>query len=230
MTDSAFVFDAPVKSLPIKLSEKRFPVRRVYCVGRNYAEHAKEMGHDSAKEPPFFFTKHPDSLLESGLDMPYPPATSDLHHEIELVVALHKGGANIPTLAALDHVFGYAVGLDMTRRDLQAVAKKKGHPWCTAKAFDHAAPISAISTVEQVGHLSKGAITLEVNGERRQTGDLADMIWNVAETISYLSGLFRLEPGDLIFTGTPAGVEAVDVGDKLIGKVEGLGEVHTLIV
>lgn len=227
MTD--LIFEPSLTTLAVRQSDKRFPVRRVYCVGRNYADHAREMGHDPDREPPFFFTKHPDSLLPSGRDLPYPPATSDLHHEIEMVVALHKGGANISVLAALDHVFGYAVGLDMTRRDLQAAAKKKGHPWCTAKAFDNAAPISDIAPVSLIGHPAAGAITLEVNGQLRQKGDLADMIWNVAETISYLSGLFRLEPGDLIFTGTPAGVAAVDVGDELIGKVEGVGELCTRI-
>lgn len=226
---NTFVFEPNVSSVEIAGSGQRFPVRRVYCVGRNYADHAREMGHDPDREPPFFFTKHPDSLLPGGQDFPYPPGTQDVHHEIEMVVALHKGGVNVDVSDALDLVFGYAVGLDMTRRDIQAHAKKNGHPWATAKGFDHAAPISPIVPVTQIGHPAQGTIYLDVNGLRRQTGDLADMIWTVPETIAYLSRLFELRPGDLIYTGTPAGVGPVQVGDELHGVVEGLGEIRTKV-
>ena len=219
-----FVIPAPpVVALPVVGEAGLFPVRRVYCVGRNYAEHAREMGHDPDREEPFFFTKPADALATDGR-FPYPPATKDVHHEIELVVALGKGGRDIPVDKALDCVWGYAVGLDMTRRDLQAAAKKAGRPWEVAKAFDASAPISPLVPAAKAGHLTSGAIWLDVNGERRQTGDLGQLIWKIDETISYLSGLFELAPGDLIFTGTPAGVAAVQRGDRLHGHVDGVGD------
>lgn len=200
-----------------------FPVRRIFCVGRNYAAHAREMGHDPDREPPFFFTKPADALVMDGATMPYPLATKDLHHEIELVVAIGTGGTNIAEDKALDHVYGYAVGLDMTRRDLQAEAKKMGRPWDMAKGFDHSAPIAPIHPAAKVGHLSKGEIALEVNGAVRQKADLADLIWSVPETIAYLSGLVELAPGDLIYSGTPEGVAAVVKGDRMVGRIAGLG-------
>ncbi len=199
-----------------------FPARRIYCVGRNYAAHAREMGHDPDREPPFFFMKPADALTDDGSAIPYPPATQDLHHEIELVVALAKGGSDISEDQALEHVFGYTVGLDMTRRDLQGQAKEKGRPWDTGKGFDHSAPIGALRTVAEVGHPTDARIHLSVNGEIRQDGNINQMIWNVPETIAYLSGLFKLQPGDLIFTGTPEGVAAVGPGDRLDGAVEGI--------
>ena len=214
-------------SLPIARSDDRFPVRRIYCVGRNYAAHAREMGKDPDREPPFFFMKPADTLLANGADLPYPPATSDLHHEVELVVALGKGGRDISEAQAQDHVFGYAIGLDMTRRDLQGEAKAAGRPWEVGKAFDHSAPCTMIHRAADTGPLSRGAIWLQVNGKERQRGDLADLIWSVPETISYLSRLFELKPGDLIFTGTPAGVGAVVPGDEMIGGIDGLGELRT---
>jgi fumarylpyruvate hydrolase len=230
-----FVFTPPVvTTLPIRGSDELFPVRRVYCIGRNYAEHAIEMGHDPNKEPPFFFQKNPDNVVagsgKNGGNFPYPSATSDVHHEIELIVALKKGGENIPATRALDHVFGYAVGLDMTRRDLQGEAKKLGRPWEVGKAFESSAPCGEIVPVETIGHPSAGAIWLKVNGETRQKGDLNQMIWKVPEAISYLSGLFRLAPGDLIMTGTPAGVGAVKRGDTLEGHVDGVGGITVRVV
>lgn len=188
------------------------------------------MGHDPDREPPFFFMKPTDSVVPEGGQVKYPPGTRDLHHEIELVVALGRGGANISVEDALKHVYGYAVGLDLTRRDLQGEAKKMGRPWDFGKSFDQAAPITAIYPVARFGHRDKGAITLAVNGELRQQGDLGDMIWSVPETIAYLSQYYRLEAGDLIFTGTPAGVGAVVAGDKLTGKVAGLAELNVEIV
>ena len=208
----------------------RFPVHRIYCVGRNYAAHAREMGKDPEKEPPFFFMKPADAVLPEGGEMHYPPGTSNLHHEIELVVALHRGGCKIPAARALDHVYGYAVGLDMTRRDLQTQARDMGRPWDFGKAFDESAPIGAIYPVASHGHHSTGAITLEVNGEPRQSGDLRDLIWSVPDTIAFLSDYYRLQPGDLIFTGTPAGVGAVKKGDVLVGAVEGLAQLKVTIV
>jgi len=220
----------PPPTLPVKDSDALFPVRRLYCIGRNYAEHAVEMGHDPNKEPPFFFQKNPDGLVPGGGAFPYPPKTSDVHHEIELVVALLKGGTNIPVDKALDHVFGYAVGLDMTRRDLQGEAKKLGRPWEIGKAFEHAAPCSALVPASAIGHPDHGAIRLEVNGELRQSGDLDQMIWKVPEMISYLSDYFTLAPGDLIFSGTPAGVGPVVRGDKLKGSVDGVGVLEVEVV
>ncbi|AWK86072.1 fumarylacetoacetate hydrolase family protein [Azospirillum thermophilum] len=206
-----------------------FPVRRIYCVGRNYAAHAREMGADPDREPPFFFTKPADAIVPDGATIPYPPATSNLHHEVELVVAIGRGGSAIPVESALEHVFGYAVGLDMTRRDLQNAAKKEGKPWDMGKGFDRSAPCSAIRTAADIGHPATGAVTLSVNGELRQKGDLSDLIWSVAETVSCLSGLVELQPGDLIYTGTPEGVGPVKAGDRLEGAVEGVGTLTVTI-
>ena len=213
-----------VVTLPVDESNKAFPVGRIYCVGRNYAEHAREMGHDPDREPPFFFMKPADAIVPHGATIPYPQMTKDVHHEIEMIVAIGKGGANIPVDKALDHVFGYGVGLDMTRRDLQGEAKKMGRPWEMGKAFDNSAPCTALKTVAMVGHPAKGAIWLKVNGEIKQKGDLSELIWNVPETISYLSHLITLRPGDIIMSGTPAGVGPIKPGDKLEGHVEGVGD------
>lgn len=221
---------AAVVTLPIVGQESRFPVNRIYCVGRNYADHAREMGHDPDRERPFFFMKPASAIVADGGDFPYPALSSDVHHEIELVVALSRGGSNIDASQALDHVYGYAVGLDMTRRDLQGAAKKLGRPWDTGKAFDFSAPCAALHPVSDVGHPSKGTVRLTVNGEVRQQGNLSDLIWNVPEIIAYLSTLFALQPGDLIFTGTPAGVGAVQRGDTLEGSVAGVGYLRTHIV
>ncbi len=199
-----------------------FPVRRIYCVGRNYAAHAREMGHDPDREPPFFFMKPADALTKDGSTIPYPPATTELHHEVELVVALAKGGADIPEEKALECVFGYTVGLDMTRRDLQSDAKGKGRPWDTGKGFDHSAPIGALGAAADVGHPTNARISLSVNGDNRQDSNINQMIWNVPETIAYLSGLFELQPGDIIFTGTPDGVSAVEPGDRLECSIKGI--------
>jgi fumarylpyruvate hydrolase len=219
----------PLASLPVRGTDQRFPVRRVYCVGRNYAEHAVEMGHDPDKEAPFFFQKNPDNLVDGGR-FPYPSASSDVHHEIELVVALSKGGENISAGQALDHVYGYAVGLDMTRRDLQGEAKKLGRPWEVGKAFEESAPCGELVRASQIGHPDAGAIWLKVNGELRQQGDLNQLIWKVPEAIAYLSGLFRLAPGDIIMTGTPAGVGPVKRGDELVGHIDGIGELRVSVV
>ena len=228
---SGYVFEpAPRPAIPVIGQQAQFPVRRIYCVGRNYAAHAREMGKDPDREPPFFFMKPADAIVPGGGNVKYPPGTSDLHHEIEMVVALHRGGSNIASVQALEHVFGYAVGLDLTRRDLQGEAKKMGRPWDFGKSFDQSAPVTAIYPVATHGHHESGSITLHVNGELRQQGDLSEMIWSVPETIAYLSEYYRLEPGDLIFTGTPAGVGAVGPGDKLLGKVEGLAELSVEIV
>jgi fumarylpyruvate hydrolase len=205
-----------------------FPVRRVYCVGRNYAEHAREMGHDT-REPPFFFDKPADALVIEGGSIAYPPQTADFQHEIELVVAIGQDGTAINEHVALDHVYGYAAGLDMTRRALQAEAKKGGRPWTMAKGFDQSAPIGAIAPASRIGHPDRGAITLSVNGAERQRGDLADQIWSVPETIAFLSRLVILRAGDLIMTGTPAGVGAVRRRDVLEGAIEGVGTVSTVI-
>ena len=213
---------APVPSVPVASGDS-FPVRRIFCVGRNYADHAREMGSDPVREKPFFFTKPADSILANGSVMPYPPATENLHHEVELVVALGKGGRDIPVdRVDTGHVFGYAVGLDMTRRDLQAAAKAKGQPWDMAKGFDKSAPVSTIAPVAQAKDMSRGRIALSVNGEVRQSGDIADMIWSVPELVHELSKLVELAPGDLIFTGTPAGVGPVVRGDRLEATVAGL--------
>jgi fumarylpyruvate hydrolase len=211
-------------ALPVAESNQAFPVGRIYCVGRNYAEHAREMGHDPEREPPFFFMKPADAIVQNGATLPYPQATKDLHHEIEMVVAIGRDGADIPVAKALDHVFGYGVGLDMTRRDLQGEAKKMGRPWEMGKAFDNSAPCTALKTAAMMGHPATGAIWLKVNGKIVQKGDLSEMIWNVPDTISYLSKLITLKAGDLILSGTPAGVGPVKAGDKLEGHVDGVGD------
>ena len=218
-----------VPAVPVAGSAARFPVRRIYCVGRNYAEHAREMGGHPEREPPFFFMKPAEAVVTDGR-MAYPPMTADLQHEVELVVALACGGRDIPAAEALDCVFGYAVGLDMTRRDVQAELKAKGRSWEMGKAFDQSAPISAIAPAARIGHPQRGAITLTVNSQPRQHGDLADMIWPVAEIIANLSGYVTLQPGDLIYTGTPAGVGKVERGDRLEGAVEGVGTLSVTIV
>jgi fumarylpyruvate hydrolase len=214
----------PTPALPVAESNQTFPVGRIYCVGRNYAEHAREMGHDPEREPPFFFMKPADAIVPNGATIPFPQVTNDLHHEIEMVVAIGKDGADIPVEKALDHVFGYGVGLDMTRRDIQGEAKKMGRPWEMGKAFDNSAPCTALKTVAMVGHPAKGAIWLKVNGKVTQKGDLSELIWNVQETISYLSRLITLRAGDIIMSGTPAGVGPVKAGDRLEGHVDGVGD------
>ena len=209
-----------------------FPVRRIYCVGRNYVEHAQEMGF-TGREPPFFFMKPADAVVpvaegETGA-IDYPSLTKSFHHEIELVVAIGKGGRNIAAAHAFQHIYGYAVGLDMTRRDLQGEMKKQGRPWCIGKGFDQSAPIGPIHPATATGELSRGAITLAVNGQQRQVGDLSQLIWSVNETIEHLSAAWTLAPGDLIFTGTPAGVAAVVAGDVMLGAIEGLGSLRVAV-
>lgn len=207
--------------LPVDGTEAKFPVRRVYCVGRNYADHAIEMGHDPSREPPFFFQKNADNLSPSG-DFPYPPLSSDVHHEVELIVALKSGGSDISPEQALNCIYAYGVGIDFTRRDRQAEAKKAGRPWEVGKAFEHSAPVSLLIPAEKLGHPDKGAIWLELNGKRVQEGDLAQMIWKIPEVIAELSKLFTLAPGDVIMTGTPAGVGPVAKGDKITCGVDGV--------
>ena len=223
---TAYAIPAPPQPVVAVAGGAPFPVRRIFCVGRNYAAHAREMGADPNREPPFFFCKPADAVVADGAAIPYPPATQDLHHEIELVVALSSGGIDIPVNQALNCVYGYGVGIDFTRRDLQNAAKKKGHPWDMAKGFDLSAPCSALLPAAEIGHPTAGEITLSVNGAERQRGDLADMIWSVPETISYLSGLVRLAPGDLIYTGTPEGVGPVVRGDRVEGRVAGVGTIR----
>lgn len=226
----SFVFNpSPTVSVPVLGSPSRFPVHRIYCVGRNYEEHAKEMGF-TGREPPFFFLKPADAIVvvEAGQTgvMPYPSQTKNLHHEIELVVAIGTGGKNIKAADALKHVYGFAVGLDMTRRDLQNDMKKQGRPWCIGKAFDHSAPIGPITPAAQAGDVMNAEIFVQVNGQDRQRSHVSKLIWNVAETIQHLSAAWELQPGDLIYTGTPEGVAAVVSGDTLVGGVGGLGELH----
>ena len=223
-----YSFPAPaVPSVTIAGERARFPVHRIYCVGRNYAEHAREMGKDPAREPPFFFLKPADTIVANGGVVPYPTRTTNFHHEIELVVAIGKSGWRIPVGQALDHVFGYAVGNDYTRRDLQLAARDKGRPWDTGKACS--AAITAIHPVSKVGHIQRGRIWLAVNDQVRQQADVADLIWSVPETIAELSTLFKLEPGDLIYTGTPAGVGAVRIGDVVSGGIDGLERLENRI-
>jgi fumarylpyruvate hydrolase len=216
-------FALPEISLPIVGSQQRFPVRRVYCVGRNYLEHIRELGNDE-KEPPFFFAKHRDAIVSNGSSIAYPALTKDFQHELELVVAMKSGGIEITRDQALTHVFGYAVGLDMTRRDLQTASRQKQQPWEIGKSFDQAAPCSAVTAAEQVGHLAKGRIWLTVNGKIRQDADLDLMIWKVPDIIAALSRQVSLAAGDLIYTGTPAGVAAVVKGDRMVGNIAGLEE------
>jgi fumarylpyruvate hydrolase len=206
-----------------------FPVRRIYCVGRNYAAHAREMGHDPDREDPFFFMKPADAIVPSGSTIPYPPMTKDVHHEIEMVVALSKGGKEIAANSALEHIFGYAVGVDLTRRDLQGEAKKAGRPWDMGKGFDNSAPCGPITPAAKVGHIDKGAIWLKINGETRQQSDLKMLIWSVPEMIAYLSRFVELKPGDLIYSGTPEGVGPVKKGDTLVGHVDGLEDLNLKI-
>jgi fumarylpyruvate hydrolase len=219
----------PIPAVPV-VGDELFPVRRIFCVGRNYAAHAREMGGDPTREPPFFFTKPADAILLPGREMPYPSRTADLHHEIELVVAIGRAGIDIPAAQAQGHIFGYAVGLDMTRRDLQGEAKKLGRPWDMGKGFDASAPIAPIHPAVATGPIDHGAIWLDVNGQRRQTGDIKDLIWSVPEVIADLSSLVALMPGDLIFTGTPEGVAAVTRGDRLHGHVDGLTDLEVTIL
>ncbi|WP_454766737.1 fumarylacetoacetate hydrolase family protein [Cupriavidus campinensis] len=216
---------APQASVAVAGSQARFPIRRVFCVGRNYAAHAREMGKDPDREPPFFFTKPADAVVPAQGTVPYPPLTDNLHHEIELVVAIGKGGTHVTPAQALGLVWGYAVGVDLTRRDLQDVAKKMSRPWDWSKAFDASGPCGPLQPVSAIGHPVKGAIWLKVNGEPRQQGDLDELIWPVADVIAYISESVALAPGDLIFTGTPAGVGALNPGDAVTGGVEGVGEI-----
>lgn len=231
----SFVVTPPATvSVPVVGEAARFPVRRVYCIGRNYAAHAREMGHDPDREPPFFFCKPADAVRPVApgqtLDLPYPPKTSDLHYEVELVVAIGKGGANITVENAMDHVYGYAVGLDMTRRDRQQDMKDLARPWELGKAFDASAPISDITPAAQAGIIGQARITLNVNGHEKQNGHVNQMIWSIAESISYLSDYFRLEAGDMIFTGTPEGVGPVVVGDVLDAHLDGVGALSVKLV
>ncbi len=225
-----FIFaPSPVVSVPVIGKAEQFPIHRIYCVGRNYEEHAKEMGF-TGREPHFVFINPNDSIIvvnqgETGT-MPYPSLTKNLHHEIELVVAIGRGGKNIQASDALQHVYGYAVGLDMTRRDLQGEMKKQGRPWCIGKGFDHSAPIGPITPAEQAGDVARAEIYITVNGQERQRSNTSQLIWNIAETIEHLSAAWELQPGDLIFTGTPEGVGAVVAGDTMVGGVAGLGELH----
>jgi fumarylpyruvate hydrolase len=224
-----YVFPPPPQAAVPVAGGGLFPVRRIFCVGRNYAEHVREMGGNPEREAPFFFTKPADAVLTGGADMPYPPATENLHHEMELVVAIGTGGTGIPVAEALKHVFGYAAGLDMTRRDLQNEAKNQRRPWDMSKGFDHSAPIGEILPAAKLADPTRGKIELKVNGAVRQSSDLSQMIWSVAETVAYLSTLVTLAPGDLIFSGTPEGVAAVRRGDVLEGTVEGVGTVRVRI-
>ena len=230
-SNTNYVFAPPVTvSVGVVGESARYPVRRIYCVGRNYAEHAREMGHDPDRELPFFFQKNPDNLVLDNKDFPYPTMTSNLHHEIELVVAMGQGGRDISAANALAHVYGYALGIDLTRRDLQNEAKKTGRPWEIGKAFEHSAPMTDITPATKSGHLSKGAIWLKVNGDVRQQSDLTQLIWNIPEIIAHLSALFELRAGDLIMTGTPAGVASVKPGDVMEGYCEGVGSIITKVV
>jgi fumarylpyruvate hydrolase len=220
---TGFVITPPaIPAVAVAGSDQTFPVRRVFCVGRNYAAHAREMGSDPSREPPFFFTKPADAVVPASGSVPYPSSTGELHHEVELVVAFKGGGTDIAPEAALDLVWGYGVGLDLTRRDLQAVAKKDGRPWDMAKGFDASAPCSPLLPVSEVGHPQDAAIWLEVNGQRKQEGNLNEMIWPIPDVIAYLSRFVALAPGDLIYTGTPSGVDALHPGDRVRGGVDGV--------
>jgi fumarylpyruvate hydrolase len=225
-----FVIPAhPVASVEVTGTDERFPVRRIYCIGRNYLAHRVEMGNDDRK-PPFFFQKPADALVASGGKFPYPSLSDNVHHEIELVIAIGKGGKDIAVEDALDHVYGYALGIDMTRRDQQSKAKADGKPWEAAKGFDHSAPITPIRPVNEIGHPDAGRIWLAVNGETRQDSDLNLQIWNVQEGISHLSKLFEVMPGDLIYTGTPDGVGPIISGDVMTGGIDGIGEIEITVV
>jgi len=226
MTDS-YVFPPPARpSVAIAGSARRFPLRRIFCVALNYAEHAREMGKTPGAEPPFFFSKPPDAVVEDGATIPFPSLTGNLHHEIELVAALHSGGQDIPPERALDRVYGYAAGIDLTRRDLQTAARNSGKPWDFSKGFDNSAPVGAIRPAAAIGHPARGRIALSVNGALRQQGDLSDMIWSLPQIIAEISRYVALAPGDLIFTGTPSGVGAMQPGDTAEGEIEGVGSVR----
>jgi len=230
MNSELYVIEpSAVSTIPIEGSDLKFPINRVFCIGRNYAAHAVEMGYDPDKEPPFFFLKSASNVTV-GEDFSYPTKTADLHHEIEMVVALNKGGSNISVDNALDHVFGYGIGLDMTRRDLQSEAKKMGRPWEVGKSFEKSAPCGPLRAAAEVGHPSEGEVSLEVNGEPRQQGDLNQLIWKVPEMIAILSEYFELVPGDLIMTGTPSGVGAVNRGDVMHARIAGLGQLTVAVV
>jgi fumarylpyruvate hydrolase len=220
----------PVPSIPIVGTDARFPVHRIYCIGRNYAAHAKEMSMEVDRAEPMFFMKPADTIVTGDADAPYPPATHNLHYEVEMIVALARGGRDIPVADALGCVYAYGVGLDLTRRDLQAAAIAKGNPWDTAKGFDASAPVSALRQVTEIGHPERARLVLEVNGQIRQDGNTADMIFNTAEIIHHLSKLWTLAPGDLIFTGTPAGVGALQRGDRMRAELAGVGTLHTRII
>lgn len=225
-----YIFDpAPISTLAVAGRDDRIPVRRIFCIGRNYAAHAREMGKDPDRDPPFFFLKPADAVVEDGATIPYPPETENFHFEAELVAVIGTGGRNIVEKDALDHVWGYAVGNDLTRRDLQLKAREHGRPWDLGKGFDRSAPIAAVHPASQVGHPSKGAIRLTVNGEVKQEADLSDLIWSVPEIVSILSHSMELRPGDVIMTGTPAGVGPLRPGDTCIVSVEGLGDLTTKI-
>ena len=219
-------------TLAVAGRDERFPVNRVFCVGRNYAAHAREMGKDPDRDPPFFFMKPANAVIDATrvATVPYPPKTANYHHEIELIVAIGKGGRNIPASEALQHVYGYAVGLDMTRRDLQLEARDKGRPWEFGKSFASSAPIGALHRAADASHPANAAITLTVNGQPRQSSDIAKLIWSVSECIAYLSEYESLEPGDIIMTGTPEGVNAVVPGDVMAGAIAGLGEIRVTVV
>lgn len=219
-----YVFPPVVAAVPVHGSDTLFPLRRIYCVGRNYADHAREMGSDPQREPPFFFCKPADAVVPGGGTIAYPPCTDNYQHEVELVVAIGRAARDVTPKQARDAVFGHAIGFDMTRRDLQIALRDKGRPWELGKAFDQSAPMGPIHAVAQIGHVERGAIWLTVNGAERQRGDVSQMIWSVPEVIANLSQYVTLQPGDLIFTGTPAGVSRVRPGDALIGGIEGLGE------
>jgi fumarylpyruvate hydrolase len=220
----------PIPTLSVEGSSDVFPVGRIFCVGRNYADHAREMGHDPNREPPFFFVKPGGAVLPEGRDFPYPALSNNVHFEFELVAAISAGGANIRTEEALDHIYGYAVGLDMTRRDLQDQAKQMRRPWEAAKAFDHSAPCSRVVPASRIGHPNRGAIWLDLNGKRLQNSDISALIWKIPEIIAALSQHFTLAPGDLVFTGTPAGVGPVQRGDLLHGSVSGVAELSVRVV
>jgi fumarylpyruvate hydrolase len=229
MNATSYVIPAlPQPSIAVAGQTSRFPVRRIWCVGRNYLEHIREMGNDE-RALPFFFAKHADMIEPDGATVPYPPLTKDLHHEVELIVAMKSGGLNIPAAKALDHIYGYAVGIDLTRRDLQQASRKKERPWEIGKSFDHSAPCGALQPASKIGHPSKGRIWLTVNGTERQKGDLTELIWSVPEIIEKLSEQVALAAGDIIMTGTPAGVAALSPGDKIECGVDGIGTLKVTI-
>ena len=223
------LFELPQPAVPVAETDQAFPVHRIYCVGRNYAAHAREMGHDPQRTVPVFFMKPADAIVLGGATVPYPSRTENLQHEVELVVAIGEPGRDIPVEKALDHVFGYAVGIDLTRRDLQLAAKESRGTWDTAKGFDQSAPISPVHRAQDIGHPESGRIWLSVNGEIRQNADLNELIWSVAEALAELSTFFALAPGDLVFTGTPAGVGPLEVGDKITSGIDGIDEIEITI-